>query len=354
MTQTRRNSSGDTGFEPPQLQGKGAGFSKPAGPTHSLDTWDMAGSGPSSSQPRRLPLSGNGLRGLVQEFRLVSALSASRAQASRNASVVDNFLQVERIRRAGDITAPVIQSYLVALLEAGRSQKTLINHAGSLSRFCDFLIGKGLLKVNPCRLVKLRRPEKIAPRYLNDREYRKALCVAYKHHSFCEVALALYTGLRRDELRRLEWQDVEWDARKLLVRRTKSRRPRVVPLSRKALMVFRHQRRRTGRLKNVFPARRTWGWKGGAGWKWQDKARHNCWWERAIRPLQEAIPKFRSLPGCSTGRGWHLFRHTFASRAVQAGVSIYKVAQWLGHSDVRCTQLYAHLEPGYDEEIDKV
>jgi len=54
------------------------------------------------------------------------------------------------------------------------------------------------------------------------------------------------------------------------------------------------------------------------------------------------------------GRGWHLFRHTFASRAVQAGVPIYKVAQWLGHKHVATTEIYAHLSPDFDEDIEKV
>ena len=43
-----------------------------------------------------------------------------------------------------------------------------------------------------------------------------------------------------------------------------------------------------------------------------------------------------------------------ASLAVQAGVSIYKVSRWMGHGDCATTQIYAHLAPGYDEDIDKL
>ena len=41
----------------------------------------------------------------------------------------------------------------------------------------------------------------------------------------------------------------------------------------------------------------------------------------------------------------HSLRHTCASRLVQAGVDIYQVRQFLGHSSVRMTERYAHLAP---------
>lgn len=41
----------------------------------------------------------------------------------------------------------------------------------------------------------------------------------------------------------------------------------------------------------------------------------------------------------------HTLRHTFCSRLVQAGVSIYVVRQLAGHSSVRTTERYAHLAP---------
>ena len=43
--------------------------------------------------------------------------------------------------------------------------------------------------------------------------------------------------------------------------------------------------------------------------------------------------------------GLHTLRHTAASRLVQAGVDIYLVAAYLGHSSVEVTRRYAHLAP---------
>jgi site-specific recombinase XerD len=47
--------------------------------------------------------------------------------------------------------------------------------------------------------------------------------------------------------------------------------------------------------------------------------------------------------GCRVS--WHVLRHTFASRMVQNGMSLQKLAVPLGHSDIKMTMMYAHLVP---------
>lgn len=43
--------------------------------------------------------------------------------------------------------------------------------------------------------------------------------------------------------------------------------------------------------------------------------------------------------------GWHTFRHTFASRLAENGISMRKIQELLGHSDTNTTMRYAHLSP---------
>src|SRR5207253_3594841 len=47
------------------------------------------------------------------------------------------------------------------------------------------------------------------------------------------------------------------------------------------------------------------------------------------------------------GSTWHTLRHTFASRAVMAGVDIRTVQELMGHSTITMTMRYTHLSPAH-------
>ncbi len=46
------------------------------------------------------------------------------------------------------------------------------------------------------------------------------------------------------------------------------------------------------------------------------------------------------LPDCSP----HTLRHTLATRLIQNGMNLYEVKEILGHSDIKTTMRYAHIE----------
>ena len=78
---------------------------------------------------------------------------------------------------------------------------------------------------------------------------------------------------------------------------------------------------------------------------------------RAEAALSEGLPESWEADGCShrfrklcarveiEGVTLHTLRHTCASRLVQAGMDLYKVRDWLGHSSIQVTERYAHLAP---------
>lgn len=284
-----------------------------------------------------------GSAALIRGFYLWDCLRASEPQARRNVNVIRRFVQAVRVH-VDRIRPRNVEDYLLDLLTAGRAIKTIRNHLGSISVFCEFCIARDLMDVNPCAKVTLPRKRRCVPIFLNVDERIEALRIARETDRHCEVCLAMNTGLRMTELRNLMWIDVDLNARTLLVRESKSGRPRTVPLNTEALAALDEQGERSGHLPHVFP-----------GGKSRDlpRPRGQDWWAKvAIVPLQAKIAKFQVLPKGSTGRGWHLLRHTFASRLAQKGVSLYKISKWLGHKSCDTTQIYAHLSPGYDADIE--
>ena len=55
--------------------------------------------------------------------------------------------------------------------------------------------------------------------------------------------------------------------------------------------------------------------------------------------------KYRKKSNTREELTFHSLRHTFASWLVQQGVPLIVVSKLLGHSDLRVTQIYAHVAP---------
>ncbi|HET6428931.1 MAG TPA: site-specific integrase [Phycisphaerae bacterium] len=282
----------------------------------------------------------------------MNAWRLGREHLTRLVNTATAFIRSSGAESADGITVSSIEQWAASLHAAGQSAKTILNKLSAIDRFCDYLYARGLLLSNPARAVRRPRPEQTVPNWLTRREMACVIRLARSHGLLCEVVLACYAGLRVGELQRLQWRDVDLARRALLVRKSKSGRPRTVWLHPMAVIALRRQRQLTGRWAHVFPGGRGAG--GGGTWGRQGPRGRDWWLKRALRPLQAACPAFARLPKGSCGRGWHLFRHTWCSLLVQGGVSAAKIAQWAGHGDLRTIQRYTHLADEYDPDVKRM
>lgn len=142
------------------------------------------------------------------------------------------------------------------------------------------------------------------------------------------IRLALNTGCRRNELLKLQWEqvDLKADLIHLEAKDTKTRRRRSVPLNGEARQAMLNLARfRAGHC----PA---------SEWVFahKDGSRLECVWSSFRHALKVAgIQNFRI----------HDLRHTCASWLVTAGQQMPAVRDLLGHSTIRMTEKYAHLSP---------
>jgi integrase len=148
----------------------------------------------------------------------------------------------------------------------------------------------------------------------------------------------LHTGLRKGEWINLKWKNVSLNGDKPFITiestsswKTKTGESRVIPLNKTALEIIKKQKGKNSEY--VFTL------KNGSKIH-PDKPYHR---------LKTALGKI-GLEG-----DIHKLRHTFASKLVMKGESLYAVSKLLGHSDLKSTQIYSHLAPDYlKSAVDKL
>ena len=178
-------------------------------------------------------------------------------------------------------------------------------------------------KGNPCKKVEQLTINNEITEHLNDDELSRLLIVLDEWEnkmSSSFILFLLYTGLRRGELFKLKWSDIDFERQTILLREPKGKKNITLPLSDKAIDV----------LKNVPKEFKTeWVFYGKNGGQRTDFKKP---WLR-IRKKAQIPEKFRL----------HGLRHHFASSLVNAGVDLYTVQKLLTHKDASTTQRYASL-----------
>lgn len=153
---------------------------------------------------------------------------------------------------------------------------------------------------------------------------------AYANYLTPMILLSLHTGLRRGELLKLCWENIDLEHAVLTVGgdTAKSGKTRHIPLNKvsiQALINWKTNDNRGFVFKNS---------KTGTAYKEIKKA-----WASLLKLAE--IKNFR----------WHDMRHHFASKLVMAGADLNTVRELLGHADIKMTLRYAHLAPEHKAKV---
>ncbi len=138
------------------------------------------------------------------------------------------------------------------------------------------------------------------------------------------------TGIRRSELARLNWRDLDIERRTLMVRQGKGRKDRMVPIGPRALV-------------------------------WIEKCLHETRPRFASEPddgtlfltvdgtpfsldrLTQLVREYVKASGVNKEGACHLFRHTLATLMLEGGADIRYIQAMLGHADLSTTQIYTQV-----------
>lgn len=246
----------------------------------------------------------------------------SAIKPSTQARYLVSFRQVEQYMDGLHLDA--IGRKDIAALVGGRkregaSNATIRRDLTAVSRVIASAIGWGACEHNAAleydrTLVRERRDPIVlpSPEAVADAIGRKT--------SFSGLlALAAQTGMRQGELLTLQWRQVELNRRVLTIDRSKTDRPRSIPLS--GPMLDEAHRTLHGTPRHAATQLVFWH---GDGKPWLNfAANFKAWRDR------EGIT-FR----------FHDLRHYFAVMYLRGGGNIYALQRILGHSSIKTTELY--------------
>jgi integrase len=208
----------------------------------------------------------------------------------------------------------------------GKSPQTIKLTLGLLRRIANYGAKQQMCAPLPFSIempkVNNRKTEDLTKEQLKD--LLKAIDKSEDIQAANIMKMALFTGMRRGELFKLKWDDIDFQRGFIHIRAPKGGADQSVPLNNAARRVLEnHPRSKRRNSPYVFPGRR-------------GKQRTDI--KKAVNKIKKAagLPKdFRPLHG---------LRHFYASTLASSGqVDMYTLQKLLTHKSPQMTQRYAHL-----------
>ena len=260
------------------------------------------------------------------------------------------YLEKEGYHRINQIDIPLIRKYYQNLSQranhrrgGGLSGNYLNVHLNAIEKLLEYLRKQGRMLLPPTgipsetpnpEIVEPLTPEEIKSLYEATKMYEEEK-PTYALRDRAILAVYYDCGLRRNEGVNLDISDIHFDQRLLEVEHAKGGQPRFVPFSKATgqhLQDYRYEARPL-LLKDTKEEAFFISLRRGT------RIRGNTLNAR-LKYLQQYADQssLRQKP-----LHLHILRHSIATHLLYQGMSLEKVAQFLGHRSLESTQIYTHL-----------
>lgn len=257
----------------------------------------------------------------------------TREVYSREAAMYLSYLN-ERGKKVEDIGPGEIEEYLIKRrIDDNVDERTEGRILSSLRSFYSFLSVSGAEDRNPAKLVEKPKEREHLPRVITEEEvdelmssFPKDDILSFRDYTLFELIYS--SGMRISEAVSLDVSSYRSEEGTISVigKRDKERIVFIGEASRAALDSYldnvRPKLMKNPREKALFLNRR--------GGRLTRQAAHKRFHETAEKIGLDATI--------------HTLRHSFASHMISRGADVRSVQEMLGHSDVRTTQIYTHLD----------
>lgn len=257
------------------------------------------------------------------------------------------FIQELGIEHFYLVKPPHIRLWIVSLVEAGVQAASLRRKISALNTFYKYSLRKGLAKTNPAHGVSLPRLPQRLPRYVE----QKALNDLFNHEAVFSddfsgerdrliMELLYATGMRRQELTNLRWEDID-EANGQIKVLGKGNKERYIPVATGLICLLKKYRSHAGRHFNgtELPSQIVLTDKGQPAYP---------------ELIYKTAKKYLSLCSTQEKKSPHVLRHSFATHLTNNGAPLNDVKELLGHASLASTQVYTHNTIEQLKEIYKI
>jgi integrase len=256
-----------------------------------------------------------------------------------------------------DVRRGDLQALVDRLVGEGHSASKVRNVLNAVRVLFRHAVEREEVSVNPTS--GLRLPNNVGKRERAASPQEAAeLLAALPEDLRALYATAFYGGLRRGELRALRWEDVDLALGVIRVRRSyddyageiepkSAKGSRTVPLSALLRDYLVEHKARTGRDGSALVFGRTPA-DPFTPTHIRDRAL-SAWANENERRTEEAEEQ-GTKPTLLVAIGLHEARHTFVSLMHNAGLSLERIGDYVGHASTYMTDRYRHLLEGHEAE----
>jgi integrase/recombinase XerC len=232
----------------------------------------------------------------------------------------------------GVVDAHAVRGFVAWMHRRGLGGRSIARTLSALRGLFRFLMKQGLAQDNPVRDVRAPKAPKRLPRTLDvDQTHRLLDARPTEPLAVRDLAmweLAYSCGLRVSELTGLDLATVDLRAREARVL-GKGRKERLVPIGSQAALA----------LERWLPARELLAAPGETALFVGRKGARI-----GVAEVQARLKAWARRQGIDVPIHPHMLRHSFATHLLESSGDLRAVQELLGHSDIRTTQVYTHLD----------
>ena len=178
-------------------------------------------------------------------------------------------------------------------------------------------------KLDPDLIHRPKR-EKLLPNVLSKDEVKKILMSLRNVKHRMMLSLIYSCGLRRSELLNLKPNDIDSNRNIIIIRQSKGKKDRIVPLSDKILLMLREY------YKSYKP--KVWLFEGQHEYEQYDE-----------RSLASVLKSALQKSGITKPVTLHWLRHSYATHLLENGTDLRYIQELLGHNSSKTTEIYTHV-----------